>query len=83
MIDGSALLTVRELAERLRVSLATAYQLLKQGKLPSMRVGARGGGLRVRVSDVEQFLAATTQQPTFAEAAAPPPRVRLKHLKLN
>ena len=61
MFDNSALLTVRELAERLRVSLATTYQLLKQGKIPPIRVGARGGGLRVRVSDVEQFLAAMTQ----------------------
>ena len=37
MFDNSALLTVRELAERLRVSLATAYQLLKQGKIPPIR----------------------------------------------
>ncbi|MGE0758371.1 MAG: helix-turn-helix domain-containing protein [Pirellulaceae bacterium] len=83
MLDSSTLLTVRELAERLRVSLATAYALLKQGKIPPIRVGARGGGLRVRVSDVERFLAAMTGAVAATEAAAKPARVRLKHLKLK
>lgn len=83
MSNSLPLLTVRELAERLRVSLATAYALLKQGKILAIRVGVRGGGLRVRASDVEQFLVAMTRPVAVAEAAAKPVRIRLKHLKLK
>lgn len=83
MIDNSPLLTVRELAARLRVSLATAYQLLKQGKIPAIRVGAGGGSLRVRVRDVELFLVAMTQPAAAPVTAVKPPRIRLKHLKLK
>jgi excisionase family DNA binding protein len=37
--DVDCLLTVAEIARRLRVSRATVYKLVGEGKLPHMRIG--------------------------------------------
>lgn len=54
--DGSRsrFLTVAEVAEELRVSSMTVYRLIKSEQLPATRVGK---SLRIRVDDVERFLA--------------------------
>jgi excisionase family DNA binding protein len=49
-------LTVREVADRLRVSPATVYHLCARRRLPHVRVGARGGAIRVREQDLHAFL---------------------------
>jgi excisionase family DNA binding protein len=49
------LLTVGEVAEALRVSRATAYRLIRNGGLPSIRVG---GGYRVARHDLLAYLQA-------------------------
>ncbi len=54
--DGSRsrFLTVAEVADELRVSSMTVYRLIKSEQLPATRVGK---SLRIRVDDVERFLA--------------------------
>ncbi len=47
------LLTVREVADALRVSTMTVYRLIKAGDLPCTRVGK---GYRIRAEDLDRFL---------------------------
>ncbi|HEY7399516.1 MAG TPA: helix-turn-helix domain-containing protein [Actinomycetota bacterium] len=47
------LLTVNEVADLLRVSRMTVYRLIKQGDMPSFRVGR---GYRLREEDVHSYL---------------------------
>jgi len=59
------LLTVPEVAERLRVHPITVRRLIKAGRLPAVRVGR---AVRVRVEDVEAF-----KQPSRLVQLRPPP----------
>jgi excisionase family DNA binding protein len=43
-------LTVREVAERLRVCRATVYRMIDEGRLPAVRVSS--GAIRIRSSDL-------------------------------
>jgi excisionase family DNA binding protein len=47
------LLTVQEVATRMRVSSMTVYRLIRAGDLPASRVGH---SYRVRVAEVEAYL---------------------------
>jgi excisionase family DNA binding protein len=47
------LLTVAEVAKRLRVSNMTVYRLVNSGQLPASRVGR---GYRIREDDVHKYL---------------------------
>jgi DNA binding domain, excisionase family len=49
------LLTVREVAERLRVRPVTVYRLCERGELAHVRVS---NAIRVRPEDVQAFIAA-------------------------
>lgn len=49
------LMTFRQLAERLGVSLNTARKLVDDGHLTTVRVQVRS--VRIRVTEVEQFIA--------------------------
>lgn len=50
------LLTVREVAERIRSSPQTVRRWLRQGRLRGFRPGGTKLGYRVRESDLERFL---------------------------
>jgi len=50
--DFSALLTVKEVASRLRVCTAPIYRLCTTGELPHLRVGAT---IRIREADLRAF----------------------------
>lgn len=52
---GETLLTVREVAQRLKVSRATVYSLVARGKLPHVRVS---NAIRFRRADLEAFIVA-------------------------
>lgn len=73
-------LTVRELADRLRISLATAYDLVSKGKIVSHRIG---GAIRIFESALEAYLAASVQHAPAPEPERKPVRLQLKHLKLK
>lgn len=80
--NTSNLLTVREVARWLRVSTATAYNLIKRGSLPSIRVGMQGGAIRIRAEDVRDYLGRSTQSVQWTEKPSLP-RVLLKHLRIH
>ena len=63
------LLTPREVAERLRLSMDTVYELIRDGKLPARNVGA-GSSPRWRIhsEDVDAYLTRPSSGP-----AAPGP----------
>lgn len=73
-------LTVREVADRLRISLATAYSLVSKGKIVSHRIG---GAIRIFESALEAYLAASVQQAPATVPERKPVRLQLKHLKLK
>jgi excisionase family DNA binding protein len=51
--QADGFLTVREVADALRVSTMTVYRLIKDGQLPSTRVGK---GYRIRERDLDRYL---------------------------
>ena len=53
MVADHRLLTVREVADDVRVSTMTVYRLIKSGALPAIRVGKH---FRIRTSDLEEYL---------------------------
>ena len=53
MVADHRLLTVREVADDVRVSTMTVYRLIKSGALPAIRVGKH---FRIRTSDLEAYL---------------------------
>jgi len=54
-------LTVQEVAEYLKVTTKTVYALIREGVLPSFRVGR---SVRCRTPDVEAFIAAQLGAPS-------------------
>ena len=75
-----SLLTVRDVADLLRVSPSLVYQLVETGKIACHRIGRGRGAIRIHPDDLEQFLAACR-----SEQHEPAPRLRrpkLKHIKL-
>ena len=59
LVDLSVLLTVREVAERLRVCPATVYALCAGGELNHLRVS---NAIRVRPEDLDTYLTGARRQ---------------------
>ena len=57
------LLTVREVAERIRVSEWTVTDWLRKGQLRGMRPGGTKAGWRIAEADLDDFLAARANIP--------------------
>ena len=57
MTEQPELLTVREVADAIRVSTMTVYRLIRSSALPAIRVGKH---FRIRARDLEQYLEAQT-----------------------
>lgn len=57
------LLTVEDVAARLKVSADTVYDLAATGKLVGSRIGVHGGLWRFTAADVDAYLAATKHAP--------------------
>jgi excisionase family DNA binding protein len=74
------LLTVREVAEILRVSPSLIYQLVEAKKLACHRIGSPNGAIRISAADVDDYLAQCRSE--RQDQTPKPPRPRLKHLKL-
>ncbi len=75
------MLTVKQVAERLNCSIATVYSLIDSGTLACVRIGSRGGGIRVTPEDLQAFIESRRSQ------SPPPPQPKrprpvLKHLRL-
>ncbi|WP_210417744.1 helix-turn-helix domain-containing protein [Bythopirellula goksoeyrii] len=75
------MLTVREVAESLRVSPTCVYQLIEKGKIACHRIGLGRGAIRVCESDLAGYVE-SCRKPGNKTAMRPPrPRGRLRHLK--
>ncbi len=61
-----SLLQARQVAEKLNISTFTAYELMRRGELPVIRVGPRL--VRVREEDLRRFI--ERQRRKQGEAAA-------------
>ncbi len=77
-----ALLTVREVAHRLQLSIASVYVMIRQGALIAHRLGGRNGAIRIRPEDLEVFLHSTEIVAASPKMKQPLPRVKLKHIRL-
>lgn len=62
----SALLTVHEVAEMLKIAPGSVYHWVSQGRLPCVRLSARC--LRFRLEDIEQFVAAMSDSAAAGDA---------------
>lgn len=76
------LLTIREFAKLLGLSLASAYAIIKSDGVPTYRVGARRGAIRVRGSDVTAYIEAGRDQINSKPKAVQSSTVKLRHIRL-
>lgn len=74
------LLTVRDVARVLQVSIACVYAIVAEGKIACHRVGTGRGSIRFEENDLEEYLSSCRMEK--AEEPKRTPRPRLKHLKL-
>jgi len=54
---GNELLTVRDVAERLKLSRNQIYELLTQGRLTCRRVGTHRGAIRISEKALRKYIA--------------------------
>lgn len=54
--EGVSMMTVREIAKTLRISLACAYSLVESGQLPCYRIGTGRGTIRISQEQLERYL---------------------------
>lgn len=78
-----SLLTIRELSERMRISIASVYALIKDGKIIALRVGVRRGAIRVRECDLAIYLNSCVQEANIVEPVKAEKQARLKHISIK
>lgn len=76
------LLTVKQVAKRLNVSLSSVYELIHDGALTSYRIGRNGGAIRVSDDDLEVYLAKSRTGEASSTKPNAPQQVKLKHLRV-
>lgn len=64
-ITPDSVMTVKEVADYLRVNRRTVYRLAVEGTLPGFRVGATW---RFKRSDIDGWIAAQSNQPKGGDA---------------
>jgi excisionase family DNA binding protein len=69
-------LTVKEVAERLKVSIGCVYQLITERRLQHLRIGCGRGAIRIREDDLSSFLDGCRVQQH-------PRQPLLKHIRLG
>jgi excisionase family DNA binding protein len=76
------LLSLREVADRLKCSIANVYALKDSGHLVCIATGANGKGFRVSEEELERFMTSRSVAPNYvAPMASPVRQVKLKHLR--
>jgi excisionase family DNA binding protein len=73
--------TVREIAERLKVSAACVYALTESGQLGCHRIGLGRGVIRISEENLREYLDRCKAR-AAGETVPRRPRPRLKHIKL-
>ena len=79
--QSAIMLTVKEVAQRLKLSVSGVYALIAAGKLLAYSVGVHGGSLRVSESDLQNYLNGCRQNNEPLSARRFRPR-KLKHIRL-
>ena len=74
--DAVDVLTVKEVADRLKCGVTTVYEMVASGDLKGFRLGAGKGGVRVLASSVEQLVTGPQE-----EVGEPSPAHRLRRKK--
>lgn len=72
--------TIRDVAERLKVSETSVRRMIKAGDLPSIRVGGGRGLLRVTEEDLRLYVEMNRNAGVQRPTAELPARRPLKHL---
>jgi excisionase family DNA binding protein len=67
--ENHRLLTVREVAERLRVSESTAYRWVYDGRLPALQLGGPHAPLRVEETELNDWMFRSGPGPAAAPEA--------------
>jgi excisionase family DNA binding protein len=77
------LLTIKDVAERLKASPSTVYELVSDGKLPCYRIGRNGGAIRISEEDLNNYLTTARRSGEQGMSSAPAfsAPVKLKHLR--
>ena len=73
------LLTVDDVARRLRISRSMVYEMIRQGNLPCHRIGNGRGLIRISEGDLVTYVDRTRCEPVCDRQA--PRRLSLKHLR--
>lgn len=60
-------LTVKGVADRLGIALSTAYQLISSRKIAHIRVGGRGGAIRVPAAALAEYIQRSTVAVSLSE----------------
>jgi len=68
-VDESAVMTLQEVADYLHCHYSTAWRLVRNGDIPSFRLGRLGGSWRFLKSDVDQWIAAGGGKPSGSAPA--------------
>ncbi len=79
------MLTVKQVAERLNVSLSTIYGLVNQGRIRAHRIGTARGSIRITEDALQQYLESSLNDASQASARPHQRRhrsagLRFKHL---
>ena len=72
------MLTVKDVAARLKISRACVYQLIARGKIAHIRIGCGRGAIRIAEDDLHEFLNSCK-----VEQEHPRDPHSLKHIKLR
>lgn len=62
---GTDLLTIKEVADYLRMGLLTVYKLVKTGKIPAFKIGKQW---RVKKEDLEKYIETQKLEPKKQKA---------------
>ena len=73
-MTAPGLLTIPQVAERLRLGRTTVYRLIRGGKLPACN--PTGALLRVAKADLERYIAEHPAEPRRPSDPMPRPRMR-------
>jgi excisionase family DNA binding protein len=83
------MLSVKQIAESLKISAGIVYGWVASGALGHFRLGGKGrrGAIRVAEADLEVFLASQKregqQEAPLPPPAVPRPKPKLRHLSLD
>jgi excisionase family DNA binding protein len=75
---GIAMMTVKQVAERLNVSMGTVYAAIERGELKCYRFGRRSGTIRVSEEYLGEYLASSRVERQSVDTLP----YRFKHLNL-